>query len=49
MLRTGGFLSIAQRYGEACTLAPLMKANGGAGPTISAECHAELECKFMKR
>jgi len=43
----GGFLSIAQRYGEACALVPLMKANGGAGPTISAECHAELEGKFM--
>lgn len=38
----GGFLSVAESFSDRCELVPLIKANGGAGPTISSAVHIDL-------
>lgn len=43
----GGFLAVAERYAANVELLPLIKANGGAGPTIDGGTHQELVQRML--
>ena len=44
----GGFLAVAEAYENQVELVPLIKANGGAGPTIDGATHQELIQRMLE-
>ena len=44
----GGFLNVAESFGDRCELIPLIKVNGGAGPTIASAVHRDLEERMLQ-
>ena len=43
----GGFLAVSEQYVDQVELVPLIKANGGAGPTIDGATHQELVQRML--
>jgi microcystin degradation protein MlrC len=44
----GGFLAVSEGYAGRAELVPLIKANGGAGPTIDGGTHRDLVQRMLQ-
>jgi microcystin degradation protein MlrC len=44
----GGFLAVSEAYSGQAELVPLIKANGGAGPTIDGGTHEDLVQRMLQ-